>query len=65
MYEVLLGGKKGTLLTLSAFSKLSKAFSGVDRTRIELVFKSIVKSGNMDLDNFFIALEHLAQSELN
>ena len=58
LYEALLGFKKGqSAMTLSAFSKLTKAFgSQLQRTRIELLFRRVVRSGNMNLSTFFIAL---------
>jgi len=51
-------------MTLSAFSKLAKAFSQLQRTRFELLFKRVVKSGNMSLDSFFVAMQELATTEL-
>ena len=65
LYELLLSGKKGQMMTLSAFSKLAKIFNSLKRTRIELLFKRVVKSGNMPLDSFFVAIEQLATTELS
>ena len=58
LYEALLGFKKGQgAMTLSAFSKLTKAFgSQLQRTRIELLFRRVVRQGNMDLSTFYMAL---------
>jgi len=32
--------------------------------RIELLYRKVVSSGNMDLDSFFVALKLLAESEV-
>ena len=64
LFELLLGNKKGQLMTISAFSKLSKAFSNLQRTRIELLYKRVMPTGNMDLDSYFTALQLLAESEV-
>eukprot|EP00353_Schmidingerella_taraikaensis_P016768 CAMPEP_0185624068 /NCGR_PEP_ID=MMETSP0436-20130131/60337_1 /TAXON_ID=626734 ORGANISM="Favella taraikaensis, Strain Fe Narragansett Bay" /NCGR_SAMPLE_ID=MMETSP0436 /ASSEMBLY_ACC=CAM_ASM_000390 /LENGTH=149 /DNA_ID=CAMNT_0028266399 /DNA_START=1011 /DNA_END=1457 /DNA_ORIENTATION=+ len=64
LYELLLVGKKAQLMTISAFSKLCKCFKTQSRTKLELLFKRIVPSGNMSLENFFTALQQLAETVL-
>ena len=56
LYEILLGTKKGELMTLGAFAKLGKCFKTLNRTRLELLFRRVVSAGKMDLDSFFVVL---------
>ena len=61
LYELLLVYKKGQLMSMTAFTKLSKCFTTLNKTRLELLFRRVVPNGNMDLDKFFVAVQHLAE----